>query len=125
MRFPPENDEMLRILRAMQSLALLIHQAPGRMAADCGRLDGNLPVVSRRLKRLSDAWRPCRKESRAALGRNESRHIEAAIHSAARASREAAADLSRSLLHLNWTSVAAAALGLYLFGLVTGFLLFR
>ena len=28
----PENDEMLRILRAMQFLTLLIHQAPARLA---------------------------------------------------------------------------------------------
>ncbi len=30
----PENDEMLRILRAMQFLTLLIHQAPGQVAVE-------------------------------------------------------------------------------------------
>lgn len=34
----PENDEMLRILRAMQFLALLIQQAPERMAAEAEKL---------------------------------------------------------------------------------------
>lgn len=35
----PENDEMLRILRAMQFLTLLIHQAPARLATEREQLD--------------------------------------------------------------------------------------
>lgn len=35
----PENDEMLRILRAMQFLSLLIHQAPARLATEREQLD--------------------------------------------------------------------------------------
>lgn len=38
----PENDEMLRILRAMQFLTILIHQAPARLAAENGHLNENL-----------------------------------------------------------------------------------
>jgi hypothetical protein len=35
----PENDEMLRILRAMQFLTLLIHQAPARLVTEREQLD--------------------------------------------------------------------------------------
>lgn len=35
----PENDEMLRLLRAMQFLVLLIEQAPGRVAEERERID--------------------------------------------------------------------------------------
>src|SRR5438876_8169133 len=35
----PENDEMLRILRAMQFLTLLMVQAPGRVAVELERLE--------------------------------------------------------------------------------------
>jgi hypothetical protein len=38
----PENDEMLRILRAMQFLTLLIHQAPARLATEREQLALNL-----------------------------------------------------------------------------------
>jgi hypothetical protein len=38
----PENDEMLRILRAMQFSVLLMVQAPERMAAERQRLEENL-----------------------------------------------------------------------------------
>ena len=54
----PENDEMLRILRAMQFLGLLIHQAPARMAAEREQLDHNLVACVAALtaieKRLAD-----------------------------------------------------------------------
>lgn len=181
----PENDEMLRILRAMQFLTLLIHQAPARLAAECGRLDGNLggciaalETVERRLDALPQGIASSIGPERVAARINESlrqefvrttipetgqalaaeaaqmkqcvaefvaaareinnqhhgtakeareavNNIASAIDSAARASREATADLSRALLDLHWMSLAAAALGLYLFGLATGFLLFR
>ena len=35
----PESDEMLRVLRAMQFLALLMHQAPGQVAAERQKLE--------------------------------------------------------------------------------------
>ena len=38
----PENDEMLRILRAMQFLVLLIHEAPARLAAERSQLQEDL-----------------------------------------------------------------------------------
>jgi hypothetical protein len=38
----PENDEILRILRAMQFLALLTQQAPGRIAVEREQLDRGL-----------------------------------------------------------------------------------
>ena len=38
----PENDEMLRILRAMQCLTVLIHQAPARLATEREQSDSNL-----------------------------------------------------------------------------------
>jgi hypothetical protein len=59
----------------------------------------------------------------------EARHavtsIDSAIRSAAQTSREATRDLSRALLYLSWTSLVVGSLGLYLFGVVTGFLWFR
>jgi hypothetical protein len=181
----PENDEMLRILRAMQFLALLIHEAPARMAAECVRLDGNLggcigalETIERRLEMLPEGIESAIGPERVAARINESlrqefvrttipetgqalasaavqmkgsiaqfvvaareisnqhhstakeareavKNIEAAIHSATRASREATAELLRALIHLKWTSLVAGALGLYLLGLMTGFLLFR
>jgi hypothetical protein len=41
----PENDEMLRLLRAMQFLVLLIEQAPSRVAEERERLDTVLGVA--------------------------------------------------------------------------------
>jgi hypothetical protein len=38
----PENDEMLRILRAMQFLTLLMHSAPSRLAEERLALDDSL-----------------------------------------------------------------------------------
>ena len=38
----PENDEMLRILRAMQFLVLLIHEAPSRLASERSQLQQDL-----------------------------------------------------------------------------------
>jgi hypothetical protein len=38
----PDNDELLRILRAMQFLSLLIYQAPDRLATEREQLDLNL-----------------------------------------------------------------------------------
>jgi hypothetical protein len=38
----PENDEMLRILRVMQFLTILIHQAPARLATEREQLNENL-----------------------------------------------------------------------------------
>ena len=48
----PENDEMLRILRAMQFLTLLIHAAPARMAAEREQVDRNLTGCMAALKAI-------------------------------------------------------------------------
>ena len=57
----PENDEMLRILRAMQFLTLLIHQAPARLATEREQLDiklegcvSALTIIERRLEALPE-----------------------------------------------------------------------
>ena len=55
----PENDEMLRLLRAMQFLVLLIEQAPSRMAEERERIEqlltGALDKVSK-ASIASEAW---------------------------------------------------------------------
>jgi hypothetical protein len=55
----PENDEMLRLLRAMQFLVLLIEQAPGRVAEERELLDkllaSTVATVSK-LNAASEAW---------------------------------------------------------------------
>lgn len=58
----PENDEMLRILRAMQFLVLLIHEAPARLAAERSQLQQDLTqcvealaAIERRLDALPSA----------------------------------------------------------------------
>ncbi|MDE3196543.1 MAG: hypothetical protein KGN84_09380 [Acidobacteriota bacterium] len=55
----PENDEMLRLLRAMQFLVLLIEQAPGRLAEERGRLESLLTTAIDNVNRMStasEAW---------------------------------------------------------------------
>jgi hypothetical protein len=47
----PENDEMLRILRAMQFLTLLIHSAPSRLADERRALDDSLHACASALAR--------------------------------------------------------------------------
>jgi len=48
----PENDEMLRILRAMQFSVLLIHQAPERMAAQTEKLREVFSEVLKALQQM-------------------------------------------------------------------------
>jgi hypothetical protein len=48
----PENDEMLRLLRAMQFLVLLIEQAPSRVAEERERLDTVLAAAIGNLTRM-------------------------------------------------------------------------
>jgi hypothetical protein len=69
---------------------------------------------------ISNKYRGTAKEAREAVD-----SINSAIQSATKGSREAAQDLSRSLLYLRWTSLVVGALGIYLFGILGGFLLFR
>jgi hypothetical protein len=51
----PENDEMLRLLRAMQFLVLLIEQAPARVAQERERLDKLLATAVDRVGKMSAA----------------------------------------------------------------------
>jgi len=51
----PENDEMLRLLRAMQFLVLLIEQAPSRVAEERERLDKLLATAVDNISRMSAA----------------------------------------------------------------------
>jgi hypothetical protein len=51
----PENDEMLRILRAMQFLVLLIHQAPGRVAIERELIDKLLNEIKDHLRETLNA----------------------------------------------------------------------
>ena len=51
----PENDEMLRLLRAMQFLVLLIEQAPSRMADERERLDKLLAATIANMTKISAA----------------------------------------------------------------------
>jgi len=55
----PENDEMLRLLRAMQFLVLLIEQAPSRVAEERERLDKLLTTAVDNISKMSaasEAW---------------------------------------------------------------------
>jgi len=55
----PENDEMLRLLRAMQFLVLLIEQAPTRMAEERERLDKLLATTIANITKInaaSETW---------------------------------------------------------------------
>lgn len=49
----PENDEMLRLLRAMQFLVLLIEQAPSRVAEERERIDKLLAAAVDSITRMS------------------------------------------------------------------------
>jgi ElaB/YqjD/DUF883 family membrane-anchored ribosome-binding protein len=51
----PENDEMLRLLRAMQFLVLLIEQAPSRVAEERERLDKLLGTAIDNITKMSAA----------------------------------------------------------------------
>jgi hypothetical protein len=181
----PENDEMLRILRAMQFLTLLIHDAPARLSAERSALDTNLSgcisalhSIEDRLDALADDVASHIRPERVAARINEalrqqfiqttipetgqaltasaaqmkrsvgefvaaarevsSQHhgtakeareavlnIQSAIQSTTRASRDATAELARMVQYLTWTSILLGAGGLYLLGLITGFLWFR
>ncbi len=55
----PENDEMLRLLRAMQFLVLLIERAPARVAEERARLDKLLATAIDNITKMSaasEAW---------------------------------------------------------------------
>jgi hypothetical protein len=181
----PENDEMLRILRAMQFLTLLIHEAPARITVEREQIDRNmtgcltaLTKIEDRLEHLPEGLASSIGPEKVAAHLNESlrqqfvqttipqsaetlaavateikqsvaefavsarqissKHytaateakaaiygIEQAISSATKVAREANADLSRMLMRMNLQALAIGGSGLYLLGLLTGYLLFR
>lgn len=55
LRLLPETDEMLRLLRAMQFLALLIEQAPSRVADERARLDKLMSEAVGSMSRMNSA----------------------------------------------------------------------
>jgi hypothetical protein len=51
----PDNDEMLRILRAMQFLTLLTEQVPGRIGVQREKLDSRLRETTDTIQRVQEA----------------------------------------------------------------------
>ena len=171
---------MLRILRAMQFLTILIHQAPARLAAENGHLNENLAgflsglrAIENRLDslptavsstigpekiaaRLSETLQQQffqttipqtaaalssaatelkrsvdlvvtalnelnnRYDGAATRARSAIKDIESSIASVTRVAREATESLTRTLIHLHWTTVFFGALILFLAGLGLG-----
>ena len=65
----PENDEMLRILRAMQFLTVLIERAPGRWPAEREQLATTFSPAP------SSLWNPCTKSGLAYQQQLEARYM--------------------------------------------------
>jgi hypothetical protein len=103
----PENDEMLRILRAMQFLTLLIHQAPARLATEREQLDlkldscvSALSTIERRLEALPEGVSSKIGPEQVAARINESlrqQFVETTIPQTGAALAVAAAQLDRSV----------------------------
>jgi hypothetical protein len=103
----PENDEMLRILRAMQFLTLLIHQAPARLATEREqlglKLDGcvsALTTIESRLEALPEGVSNKIRPEQVAARINESlrqQFVETTIPQTGAALAVAAAQLQRSV----------------------------
>lgn len=103
----PDNDEMLRILRAMQFLTLLIHQAPARLATERGQLDlkldgclSALTTIESRLEALPEGVSSKIGPEQVAVRINESlrqQFAETTIPQTGAALAVAAAQLQRSV----------------------------
>ena len=106
----PENDEMLRILRAMQFLTLLIHQAPARLAAEREQLDRNLDrcisalkTIEKRLEVLPEGVSSSIGPEKVAARINESlrqQFVQTTIPQTGEALAAAAAELKQSVAEL-------------------------
>jgi len=70
----PENDEMLRILRAMGFLVLLMVQAPERMATERLRLEEAMADALRALHEICECNDAYRAATRSAVGTTTGRH---------------------------------------------------
>jgi hypothetical protein len=103
----PANDEMLRILRAMQFLTILIHQAPARLANEREQLDENLAgcvsalkTIEKRLDTLPEAVSSSIGPEKVAARINESlrqQFLQTTIPQSGEALASAAAQLKRSV----------------------------
>jgi hypothetical protein len=103
----PQDDEMLRILRAMQFLTVLIHQAPGRLATEREQLDQNLvgcvsalKIIEKRLQSLPEAVSSSIGPEEVAARVNESlrqQFFQTTIPQTGEALTSAAAELKRSV----------------------------
>ena len=106
----PENDEMLRILRTMQFLTVLIHQAPARLADERGHLDQNLSgcisalrAIENRLESLPTAVASSIGPEKVAARVNESlrqQFIQTTIPRTAEALTSIAAELKLSVAQI-------------------------
>ena len=106
----PENDEMLRILRTMQFLTVLIHQAPARLADERGHLDQNLSgcisalrAIENRLESLPTAVASSIGPEKVAARVNESlrqQFIQTTIPRTAEALTSVAAELKLSVAQI-------------------------
>lgn len=102
----PENDEMLRILRAMQFLTLLIHETPRRIVIEREHLDRNLAgclaalsAIEKRLDQLPEGVSSSLAPEKVAARINESlrqQFIQTTIPQSGEALAAAAAEIKRS-----------------------------
>lgn len=103
----PENDELLRVIRAMQFLTVLIHQAPERLANEREQLDENLAgcvsalgAIKKRLDSLPEAVSSGIGPEKVAARVNESlrqQFFQTTIPQTAEALASASAELKRSV----------------------------
>jgi hypothetical protein len=103
----PENDELLRVIRAMQFLTVLIHQAPERLANERAQLDANLAgcvsalgAIKKRLDSLPEAVSRGISPEKVAARVNESlrqQFFQTTIPQTAEALALASAELKRSV----------------------------
>lgn len=103
----PQDDEMLRILRAMQFLTVMIHQAPARLATEREQLDRNLvrcvfalKTIEKRLDSLPEAVSSSIGPEKVAARVNESlrqQFFQTTIPQTSEAMTSAAAELKRSV----------------------------
>jgi uncharacterized protein YukE len=103
----PKDDEMLRILRAMQFLTVLIHQAPARLANEREQLDQNLTGCVSALKTIENRLDTLPEEVSSSIGPekvaarvNESlrqQFFQTTIPQTGEALTSAAAELKRSV----------------------------
>jgi methyl-accepting chemotaxis protein len=103
-----------------QFIQTTIPQTSDALARSAAEIKKSVMEFAAGAKEISNSYRGAAQEAREAV---ESIHY--AIQSATKRSRDATQELSRTLLYLSRTSVVVGGLGLYLFGLMCGFLAFR